>query len=178
MSAPRLALAVALLAAGCRASETQLAIRFEGACEAQKDLSCVNYLQFTLEDEKGFSTECIKATQSLSTLCDVAALADGRELFRSDPDALVRVEVKGMRVFPATSCDVQNACPPRVIFSGVTEERRASDLAGSPFPLTIKLVEPCGAKEQFWPGATNCAAICGAGNVVCDGISGGCLCRR
>ena len=171
---------LALLACGCRSSEAALEIGFgddAGTCAEVTDLSCVNFLRFSVDDGEGFSTHCVRVTQGLASLCELASLADGRELFRLEPDREVEIKVEGLRVFPATSCEA-DGCQRRILFKGQTAKVRIGELAGQSIPLVVSMQEPCGAKEQFFPlrqGQT-CAEICGVDLLIC-GIEDGCLCK-
>src|SRR6185503_1958948 len=106
----------------------------DGACEAVTDLGCVNYVQFTVNDSTGFSSHCVKVDKRLDNLCDVAKLADGRELFKLPPETRLPIGLAGMRVFPATGCDLQ-ACAPRILFSGETAGGHLGDYAGRDIEL-------------------------------------------
>jgi hypothetical protein len=141
-------------------------------------VSCVNFLEFKVDNSGEFSTHCIKLTQEILSLCDLKLVADGRELFKIDPNSEVKISVRGLRVFPATSCDVDptSTCQNRVIFAGSTDLVRIGDLVGGLLELPVTVSEPCGPPEQwFEKGDQSCADICDV--VVCDGIQGGCLCR-
>src|SRR5262245_7253890 len=86
LAALTLLAAVAPLAA-CSERETHLKITFDvpdaGACDLQTNIKCVNYLEFTAGDDvSGFSSSCTRVDVSLDTLCDVAKLAEGQELFK------------------------------------------------------------------------------------------------
>ena len=175
--------ALCALACGCRSSEAAIEIGFgddAGTCAGITDLSCVNYLQFSIDDGTGFTTQCVKVTQVLTSLCDVASLADGRELFRVDPDREVKIKVEGLRVYPATSCNVnaENPCQRRLMFSGETPRVRIGDLAGQSIPLVVTVSELCRGQEQFFPlgSGETCEMVCGGEKVVCA-IQDGCLCK-
>jgi len=177
-----LTLALLLSAAGCRSSLAPLEIGFgddAGTCAQQTDVSCVNYLRFSVDvdDGEGFRTQCVAVTEPLESLCDVAALADGRELFTLDPDSEVKIKVEGLRVFPTTSCDAEG-CQRRKLFSGETPRFRIGDLAGQAIPLAVTVDEACGAKEQYFPrrDGQTCSQVCGEELLVCE-IQDGCLCK-
>jgi hypothetical protein len=174
------AAAAALAGGGCQSRQTALTVTFpDGGCETVTDLGCVNYLLFTVNDSTGFSSHCVKVDKRLDNLCDVAALADGHQLFQLSPDTRLPIGLTGMRVFPATGCDLQ-ACAPRIIFSGETMSGRLGDYVGRDIPLPLAVRQSCGPSEEFFflPPGTTCAQLCGsASQVVCDGIQGGCLCR-
>ncbi len=185
---------LAFAAAGCHSPQADLNIMLAGdggTCASPdagvddagaplSDLHCVNFLQFRVDDGTSFSTYCIKLEKRLETLCDLANVADGRELFKLDPSAGVTISVQGLRVFPATSCDIDAVCPAREIFSGDTGAVRVKDLAGKPVDLPVAMTEPCGAPEVYFPKSSDesCDSICGtAAKAVCD-LSSGCLCRN
>jgi hypothetical protein len=170
-----------LLLGACRSPQAELAVVFPadaGACDQQTDLSCVNYLRFTVNDGSEFSTQCIRVSQALNSLCDLARLADGRELFQLSPGKTVQIALEGLRVFPATSCESPPACPSRTLFKGVSDSVRIGDLAGGRLEVPVTSVGPCGPKERFFfkPADLGCASVCDEGVVVCSDIEGGCLC--
>lgn len=169
-----------LLAGGCRSSEASLEIGFgddAGTCAQVTDLSCVNFLRFSVDDGSGFTTQCVKVTEQLTSLCDVAELGSGQELFRIDPDKQVQFKVEGLRVYPATSCEAEG-CQRRILFTGVTQTFRMGDRAGQSIPLVVTVNEPCGGREEYFPlpGGMTCDDICGHGSTVCQ-IEDGCLCK-
>ncbi|HEY3451836.1 MAG TPA: hypothetical protein VGK67_36095 [Myxococcales bacterium] len=177
-----IAASCAALLGGCRSSVAPLELDVggdAGTCAQYVDLSCVNYLRFAVSADHEFSTQCVKVTEVLESLCDVPKLADGRALFTMDPDQEVEIEVTGMRVYPATSCESGSECPSRTIFSGHTQKFRLGDFAGQPIPLGLTLERECGPVEQFFPfpnkKVTSCFEVCGA-EPVCT-FSDGCLCR-
>jgi hypothetical protein len=168
---------------GCKEPQTQLRVTFPGdpdagACEAQTSLRCVNYLQFTAGNGSEFFSHCLKVDVTLGDLCDVAKLAEGQELFKLPPDTPLPITLQGLRVYPATSCN-SATCAPRLIFSGSTAGTgRIGDHAGAVLDLPVTIDQPCGLPEEFFflpPGST-CAEVC-RGEVVCDGVQGGCLCK-
>jgi hypothetical protein len=175
--------AVALLAA-CSERQTHLKITFDvpdaGACDQQTNIKCVNYLEFTAGDDvSGFSSSCTRVDVSLDTLCDVAKLAEGQELFKLSPDTKLPIRLAGIRVFPAVSCNA-GECPSKTIFSGATAETGTIDqYAGQTLTIPVTLTQLCGPPEAFFflPAGSTCTDLCGAGNVVCDHVQGGCLCN-
>jgi hypothetical protein len=182
----RTAVALVLLAlvSACKEQQTQLRVTFPlhpdaGACDAQTNLRCVNYLQFTTGDTTEFFSRCLKVDVTLENLCDVAKLADGQELFKLPPSTALPITLQGLRVYPATSCS-SATCAPRLIFSGRTAQTgRIGDHAGSVLEIPVVLEEPCGLPEEFFPlpeGGT-CAQVC-RGEIVCEGVQGGCLCKQ
>jgi len=171
------------LSVACSDRQTHLKLTFPnsdaGPCENQTSVKCVNYLEFTAGDDvSGFSSQCTRVSVSLDTLCDVAKLADGQELFKLSPDTMLPIRLAGIRVFPATGCNAGD-CPEKKIFAGQTEETGTiNDFVGQTLTIPVTLVQPCGMPESFFflpPGST-CTDLCGAGNVVCDQVQGGCLC--
>jgi hypothetical protein len=180
-------LGLSLLALGCKQPETQLRLQFPsdpdagadaGGCQQQTSLRCVNYLQFTA-GSGNFSSTCSKVGVVLEDLCDVAKLAVGQEVFKLSPDTPLPITLEGLRVFPATSCNA-NECPARRIFSGTTSGTgKIGDYAGGVLDIPVTVNEPCGLPEEFFflPAGSTCADLCGAGNVVCDQVQGGCLCK-
>jgi hypothetical protein len=192
---PAAALALLAFAAGCRSSQSDLQIVIAGdagACESvdagadagasKSQLHCVNFLRFRVEDGSSFSTYCIKLEpeKRLETLCDLAKVADGRELFKLDPNAKVAISVQGLRVFPTTSCDPDARCPAREIFAGDTGTVRIKDSAGGSIELPVAMTQSCGASEEYFPkpSGSACVSICEtAAKVVCD-LPGWCLCKK
>lgn len=193
------ALALLALAAGCRSPQADLRIVLAGdggTCDlpdageadagvasdagaSNSQLHCVNFLQFTVDDGSSFSTYCIRLEKRLETLCDLASVADGRELFKLDPNASVTISIQGLRVFPATSCDRDAVCPAREIFAGGTDQVRVQEAAGKSIDLPVAMSSPCGPKETYYPklSGRTCESICKtAAKVVCD-LPGGCLCK-
>ncbi|MGC4122652.1 MAG: hypothetical protein QM765_50395 [Myxococcales bacterium] len=176
-----LLVAVASLSiAGCRSTVAPIELDVggdAGTCAKYTDLRCVNYLRFSVRKNGEFTTQCVKVSEVLESLCDLPRLADGRVLFTVDPGDEVQFELTGMRAFPATSCE-SSECQPRVIFSGHTQTFRAGDSAGQPISMGISVEHECGGKEQFFPftgiGKT-CDEVCG-GTPVCS-FSDGCLCK-
>jgi len=173
----------------CRPQQMELEIVLpgDGGCPPV-DLSCVNYLQFKVSEVSevngkkttNFTTHCIMLKEELHSLCDLQKVAVGQELFKLSPDNSVSIEMRGIRVYPATSCDYDVTCPPYLAFSGTTgTERQVSELAGGELPLPVELLKPCRAGIEKWfpakPGQ-QCTVGCEGGEVECDGIQGGCLC--
>jgi hypothetical protein len=184
-STAALALCAALaLPAACNDRQTHLKLTFpatdSGTCQDQTNIACVNYLEFTAGDDvSGFSSQCTRVGVSLGSLCDVAKLAEGQELFKLAPGTKLPIRISGIRVFPATSCNA-GECPAKQIFSGATDATGTiGDHVGDTLEIPVTLVQPCGAPESFFflpPGST-CEDLCGTGNVVCDQVQGGCLCK-
>lgn len=181
----RLLLLFALLgAAACARPQLQLTPVFEVTtdagvpleCAAFADLACVNFIKFQIEEEGNLTppTDCITVDQRLTNLCDVAQLARGTEIFRYDLDARVKVKMWGLRVFPATSCEIVPECPPRSLFDGATEEfdlDRSGDV-----PLRITFAQGCGAKEVYRPrGGRDCFTVCDFTEPRCE-LRDGCVC--
>jgi hypothetical protein len=167
----------------CKEREAQLRVTFPeapdgGTCDAQTSLRCVNYLQFTAGAGGDFVSHCMKVDVTLDTLCDLTKLADGTELFKLPPETPLPITLQGLRVYPATSCS-SATCAPRLIFAGTTAETgRIGDWAGAVLDIPVTVAQPCGPPEVFYflpPGGT-CAQVC-EGEIVCDGVQGGCLCE-
>ena len=169
-----------LLCGACRPQQMELTIVLGDAGCPPVNLKCVNFLQFS----SGFSTHCIQLTEgeTLDTLCDLQKVANGQELFKLSPDTELIIEMKGLHVYPATSCDYDVTCPPRIVFKGSTGSQsvRVGDLAGGAVPLQVVMVAPCPAGSEQWyrPPRPDepCSAVCYPGEVECDGVQGGCLC--
>lgn len=183
------ALLVASLCA-CAPSRAELSVTFPaadgGLCEAQTDLRCVNFLRFTVHDSDGFTSRCIKVDQKLANLCEVSKLAEGQELFKLKPDSQMSIKIEGLRAFPAISCDSQNGCGPRIIFSGQSRSVRIGDVAGGSLEIPVEMDKGCGPPESFFfISQGTCPQLCGSQELVaCDfstpvdgGVSGGCLCK-
>lgn len=175
--------ALAVLLGGCRSSVAPIEIDVggdAGTCAQFTDLKCVNYLKFSVNVDRQFTSECIKLEQNLTSLCDLPALANGQALFTFQPDQEVVLDVVGMRVFPPESCEESAQCPARRIFSGRTEKFRVGELAGKSIPLHVEVEHDCGAPESSFPffgGMRTCDEVCGTGLVVCS-FSDGCLCKK
>jgi hypothetical protein len=198
----RRALLVALAlaaAAGCDRPQARLRFTYDlradgggpGVCEQVTDLGCVNFVRFQLSAKGGTEilTNCVKADQRLTNLCDVEELGRGAELFNRDPDDNVVITMEGLRVFPATTCEITAACPPRELFSGIAGPLRVGDHAGGTIDLTVNRAGACGDPEEFRQpsGTQTCDEVCETflpGNrVVCpppgsgiDYVEGGCVC--
>lgn len=188
---PAAALALLALVAGCRSPRSSLQVVIAGdagTCEpmdagadagaSNSQLHCVNFLQFRVDDGRSFSTYCVKLEKRLETMCDLAKIADGRELFKLDPDANVSISVQGLRVFPATSCDRDAVCPAREIFAGNTGAVRIEDTVGGSIELPVAMTKDCGLPEVYYPkpSGMTCESVCRT-KVVCD-FQGGCLCEK
>ena len=187
-AATGLALAL-VIGAGCKQPEAQLKLVFPpggdgGApdgglgCESQRNLRCVNYLQFTAGRDE-FNSRCTKLDVSLGTLCDLGKAATGQEIFKLPPETPLPIRLEGLRVFPALDCRVSE-CADKIVFSGTTVgEGKIGDYVGRVLELAVTVNEPCGPPEQFYPrpdGGT-CQEICSPKPVVCDNVAGGCLCE-
>ncbi len=179
------AMLAGVVSGACKAPETQLNLVVPpidgGACDTFTSLACVNYVEFSVPSAIGFTSHCVKVNVELTNLCDVTKLADGHELFKLAPETALPISVEGRRVFPAVSCDGPPDCPSKPIFRGSTvAEGRIGDYNGRALDLAINMIAPCGPPEQFFfpPEGGTCAEICGGqGNVICDGVAQGCLCR-
>jgi len=187
------AFALLALLAACKERQTQIRFTFPGGsdggadggaggCQAQTDLKCVNYFQFSAGNDDGFRSGCAPIEVVLGNLCDLVQLAEGQELFKLPPETLLPIRVAGVRVFPDTSCNAGD-CSARTIFSGETVERDVpiADYAGQilEIPVTVKM--PCGTPEQFFllPEGSTCAQVCHSPDLlVCDNVAGGCLCKE
>jgi hypothetical protein len=177
------ALALLALLAGCQARETRIRLKLDvpdaGACANQTNVACANFIEFSAGDATGFRSQCTRIEVRLSTLCDVAQLAEGQELFKLSPETELPLMLEGKRVFPATSCN-SGDCPAKTIFSGQTAETGPiGNYAGQVLEIPVTVLHPCGGPESFFflpPGST-CEQLCGAGQVACDGVQGGCLCK-
>jgi hypothetical protein len=175
--------ALALLC-GCKSPQAQITVSFpsagDGGCAAQTRVGCVNYLRFTVHDQTGFNTHCVTVPQgqALTSLCDVADLAQGQELFKLSPDTLLSVKLEGMRVFPATSCEPQESCDPRYIFSGTSQSVRLGDIAGGTLEIPLEMVLPCQSEDFFFLAPGTRGGTCLTGN-ACTGdlscVSGVCV---
>jgi hypothetical protein len=178
-----------LVAAGCRVPTVALDLRVEGdagACEQYADVACVNFLDFVVARSGGeVVTHCVTVPHRMTNLCDLQSLATGGELFRLDQDDVVDITVRGMRVFPATSCEPLDpgVCPEFNVFRGTADKVTLAASAGGRVSLAVHLVNPCGetTSEKWWPRSDglSCDVTCrtnGFSKVVCDGILEGCLC--
>jgi hypothetical protein len=168
----------------CRQEQAALVVRFgDAGCEGRGDLGCVNFIQFTVKRPGEFETRCLRVEQKLADLCGLEALAQGQELFQLDPSDTVTVDLKALRVFPATGCDFVPDCDPRVLVSGTTGEVQVGRAAGGAVDLPVKVREACGLPEEFFPltAGRTCLEVCGTWGgrslVSCDGVMGGCLCQ-
>ena len=176
--------AACALSAACSDRQTRIKLTFPnsdaGPCESQTSIKCVNYLEFTAGDDlHGFSSQCTRVTVSLDTLCDVAKLAEGQELFKLSPSTMLPIRMDGIRVFPATGCNAGD-CPEKKIFSGQTAETGTiGGHVGETLEIPVTLTQSCGIPESFFflPEGATCTDLCGVGNVVCDHVQGGCLCN-
>jgi hypothetical protein len=183
--ARRLWLLAALVAlTGCARPKVQITPVFAtdagvGVCAEFDDLACVNFIKFQIDEEGDLTspTQCITVDKRLATLCDVTQLEHGAEIFRYDKDARVRVKMWGLRVFPATSCEIVEGCEPKILFSGSSGDYvRASDVPGGQLPLRITRAGACGQKEVFRPrGGRDCYLVCDYNEPVCE-LQDGCVC--
>ena len=183
---PRIA-AIALLAllAGCRERQTQIRLTFPdapdgGACGAQMNIKCANYIEFSAGVlPGGFRSQCSPIDFTLGSLCDVGKLAEGQELFQLSPETQLPIRMEGKRVFPATACN-SGICPAKTIFAGQTAEvGPISQFEGQVLEIAVTQIRPCGLPEEFFflPEGSTCAQLCGGESaVVCDNVEGGCLC--
>ena len=147
-------------------------------CAAFKDLACVNFIKFQIAEQGDLtpSTECITVDQRLTTLCDVEELAKGTEIFRHAKDARVQIKMWGLRVFPATSCEIIPECPAKSLFSGATDWIKASEVQGGQLPLHITEATDCGLKEVYQlRGGRDCFTVCDYTEPVCS-MHDGCVC--
>ena len=152
MRPPWIALALLVLAYGCKQRETQLKLQFPGSGDGgtgdqQTSIKCVNYLQFTVGT--GEFSSCTKVEVVFDDLCDLAKVAEGQELFNLPPDTPLPITIEGLRIFPAIGCGSIQACTPRKIFSGTTvggdgRPGRIGDYAGGVLELPVKMNEACG----------------------------------
>jgi hypothetical protein len=171
------------LLAGCDEKQTQIRIKFDvpdaGACGDQTNIRCANYIEFSAGDATGFRSQCTRIDVTLTNLCDLALVAEGQELFKLSPDTQLPIRLEGKRVFPATSCN-SGVCPARTIFEGATAESGPiGNYAGQVLEIPVTVLQPCGMPESFFflPEGSTCEQLCGAGQVACDGVQGGCLCE-
>jgi hypothetical protein len=188
MRGPALLLVLfALAAAACARPKVQIAPVFElftdgGVpleCSDFDDLACVNFIKFQIAEKDDLTppTECITVDRRLETLCDVTQLQHGTEIFRHDKDAFVQIKMWGLRIFPATSCEIIPECPPRPLFSGATDWIKASEVQGGRLPLRITDAVGCGLKEEYRPrGGRDCYTVCGSTEAACE-MHDGCVCR-
>jgi hypothetical protein len=181
---PHALLVVAALgAAACARPRVALTPVFEtdagaGECAAFTDLACVNFINFQIaeKDDLTPSTECITVDKRLNTLCDITQLMHGAEIFRYDKDARVQIKMWGVRIFPATSCEINPDCPPKSLFYGVTDWIKASDVQGGQLPLRIIEATACGQKEVYRPrGGRDCYSVCDNTEAKCV-MHDGCVC--
>ena len=181
-----LAATLVLCFCGCERSEVKLDVEFpvakdagaDAGCAAFADLGCVNYVKFQLSNLAGthMATECLKVEKRLTTLCDLKSLARGTALFREDRGETVQVKMWGLRVFPATSCEVNPECDARILFSGSSDWVKLGEVAGGSLPLRVTSAQACGPKEVYRPkGDRDCFAVCDYTEPVCD-MSDGCVC--
>ena len=172
--------------AACARPKVQLTLEFQlttdgGApleCADFHDLACVNYIKFQIEEQGNLTPplDCITVDKRLDTLCDLTALQHGTEIFRYEKDATVRIRMWGLRVFPATSCEIMPECQARILFTGVTESVKAGDVPGGKLPLTITSAADCGQKEVYRPrGTRDCHSVCDDTEPVCS-LQEGCVC--
>lgn len=185
------ALLVSLTA--CKEQQTQIRFTFPGGsdggadagaggCQAQTDLKCVNYFQFSAGNDDGFRSGCTPIQFALGNLCDLVQLAEGQELFKLPPETMLPIRVAGVRVFPAISCNA-GTCPAKTIFSGATLESGApiGNYAGQVLEIPVTVNMPCGTPEQFFllPEGSTCTEVCHRPDLlVCDNVAGGCLCKE
>ncbi len=183
--APRLLVLALVAAAGCARPTVHMTTSFDlttdgGApreCTEFADLACVNFIKFQIEEEGTLTppTECITVDKRLTNLCDVSELAHGTEIFRYDRDARVRIKMWGLRVFPATSCEIIPDCPPKSLFDGTSDAITAGEAHGE-VPLHITFAKGCGAKEEYRPrGGRDCYRVCDYTEPVCE-LRDGCVC--
>ena len=188
MRRPLLTLLLCAAAAlgACARPKVQLTVDFQlttdgGApleCSTYADLACVNFIKFQIEEDGNLTPplDCITVDKRLATLCDVTQLEHGSQIFRYDRDARVRIRMWGLRVFPATSCEINPECQPRILFTGVTDWAKAGDVPGGKLPLTITEAHDCGRKEYYEPrGTRTCDSVCQYSPPVCD-MHEGCVC--
>jgi hypothetical protein len=177
-----LALALAVDVA-CKSKEVQIEIvvpPLNGrVCSTYTDLACVNYLEFTVIGQTTSSSHCVVVPMgALGNLCDVAALAEGRELFSLPPETPLPIEVRGKRVFPAETCGTRQC--DKTVFVGQTGSGRIGDYVDRPLELTLSMAGACGQSEEFFtlPDGGTCVDVCGGqSNIICDGVAGGCVCK-
>jgi hypothetical protein len=182
----RLLLLLALLgAAACQRPRIAITPVFEvvtdaGAqeCTAFNDLGCVNFIKFQIAEEGDLTppTQCITVDKRLNTLCDVTQLEHGTEIFRYDRDARVQIKLWGLRIFPATSCEIVPECPPKSLFYGATDWITAGEVQGGQLPLHVTEAYDCGQKEVYRPrGGRDCYSVCDYSDAVCS-MHDGCVC--
>ena len=137
--------------------------RARRCCQAQTNLKCVNYFQFSAGNDDGFRSGCTPIDVVLGNLCDLVQLAEGQELFKLPPETMLPIRVAGVRVFPAISCNA-GTCPAKTIFSGATVESGApiGNYAGQVLEIPVTVNMPCGEPEQFFllPEGSTCAEVC------------------
>jgi hypothetical protein len=183
---PTLLLVAALGAAACARPKVQITPEFDlrtdaGTsleCAAFADLGCVNFIKFQIAEEGDLtpSTQCITVDKRLNTLCDVTQLEHGSEIFRYDRDARVQIKMWGVRIFPATSCEIIPECPYKSLFYGATEYLKAGEVQGGQLPLRITDAKACGQREVYRPrGSRDCYSVCEYSEPVCE-LQDGCVC--
>jgi hypothetical protein len=183
----RLLLLGALLAGlGCQRGPVALdpvyEVRADGGaalqCEQFADLACVNFIKFQIAEEGSPTpaTQCLKVEKRLTDLCSLDQLATGTEVFRQDRGANVQIKMWGLRVFPATSCEINPECEPKVLFYGATDWLPAGDTVDGVLPLRVTGATSCGAKEEYRPrGNRDCYSVCNYTEPVCT-MTAGCVC--
>ena len=183
------AFALLALLTACKEQQTQIRLTFPGGadggaggCQAQTDLKCVNYFQFSAGNDEGFRSGCTPMQFALGNLCDLVQLAEGQELFKLPPETMLPIKVAGVRAFPADSC-IAGTCSSRTIFSGATVESGVSieTYAGRILEIPLTLNMPCGTPEEFYllPQGSTCTEVCHLPDLlVCDNVAGGCLCKH
>jgi hypothetical protein len=183
---PTLLLLAALGAAACARPKVQITPEFDlrtdaGTpleCSAFADLGCVNFIKFQIAEQGDLTPplQCITVDKRLNTLCDLDQLAKGTEIFRYDRDARVQLKLWGLRVFPATSCEIVPDCPPKTLFAGKTEFVTVGELQDGKLPLTITDAKACGRREVYHPrGNRDCYSVCEYSEPVCE-LQEGCVC--
>jgi hypothetical protein len=189
-----LAAALVLTAFGCKQKRGGIVLVYAGdggtACASATNLRCVNYLNFQLTGtgEDDFVIHCVKAPTGLDSMCRLREAGDGTtEVFRRDPDDRVDIEVTGLRVFPAISCQENPDCKHKKIFYGKVRGVRVGDIAdrGVELPVTPACpgCEPC-VLETYWTQLSDddaCTRTCDkAGGVPVSEctIPGICLCQH
>jgi hypothetical protein len=147
-------------------------------CEQFADLACVNFIKFQIAEENSATpaTQCMKVDKRLTTLCDLDEVGNGTEVFRQERGDKVQIKMWGLRVFPATSCEINPECAPKVLFYGATDWMPAGDAPGGLLPLRITGATDCGLKEEYRPrGDRDCYSVCDYTEPVCD-MADGCVC--
>jgi hypothetical protein len=183
------AFALLVLLTACKERQAQVRFNFPGGpdggaggCQAQTDLKCVNYFQFSAGNDDSFRSGCAPIDVVLGNLCDLVQLAEGQELFKLPPETLLPIRVAGVRVFPDTSCNAGD-CSARTIFSGETVERDVpiANYAGQILDIAVTVKMSCGTPEEFYllPEGSTCVQVCHSPDLlVCDNVAGGCLCKK